>query len=271
MERERILQGDACQQLLIERTEQTGWITFNDPARHNAVSFDMWVGISAALEAFEKDPDIRSVVLTGAGDKSFISGANISQFGALRSSREAVDEYERVSERAQVGLRQFPKPTIARINGYCIGGGAGIALCCDIRIASENATFAIPAARLGLGYRFSALQTLVRVVGAANALEIMLTASKMSAAEAKERGMVNVVVGVNALDATVDGYLTKINANAPLTMRASKHMIDLLASQAADIDIEAMKEMVRKCYASEDYQEGKTAFAEKRPPRFVGR
>lgn len=271
MERKRILQDDICEQLIVEHTEQTGWITFNDPARHNAVSFDMWAGLSAALEAFEKDPDIRSVVLTGAGEKSFISGANISQFGALRTSREEVDEYERVSESAQVGLRRFPKATIARVNGYCIGGGAGIALSCDIRVASTDAIFAIPAARLGLGYRFSALQTLVRVVGTANALEIMLTASKMSATEAKERSIVNVVVDSSALDATVDEYLTKINANAPLTMRASKHMIDLLASQRADIDIEAMKEMVRACYASDDYQEGKAAFAEKRQPRFVGR
>ncbi len=271
MARERILQDTVCEQLLIERSDRTGWIIFNDPSRHNAVSFDMWVGISTALDAFEQDRDIRSVVLTGAGDKSFISGANISQFGALRTSREQVDEYERVSERAQVGLRQFSKPTIARINGYCIGGGAGIALCCDIRVASENATFAIPAARLGLGYRFSALQTLVRVVGAANALEIMLTASRMSAIEAKALGMVNKVIPAHELDAAVDGYLTKINANAPLTMHAAKHMIDLLASQAVDIDLEAMKDMVRQCYASEDYQEGKAAFAEKRPPRFKGK
>jgi enoyl-CoA hydratase/carnithine racemase len=271
MTKERLFQGQITDQLIVERQGHTGWITFNDPAKHNAVSFDMWADIPKALQAFEDDIEIRSVVLTGAGDKAFVSGANISQFDKLRTGVSAVEEYEIVAERAQLSIQNFSKPLIARINGYCIGGGMNIALCCDIRVASDASVFSIPAARLGLGYRFTAIQNLVRATGVANALEIFTTASKYSAQEAKDKGLIQTVSSVAGLDALVDTYLQKINANAPITVAVGKKMIRSLSDRFVDIDQEEMKALVIQCFESEDYKEGKKAFAEKRQPQFKGR
>lgn len=271
MSRKRLFEGTITDNLIVETDGATGWITFNDPARHNAISYDMWDHLPRALDAFEKDPDIRSVVLTGAGDRAFVSGANISQFDALRTGKSAVEEYERVAEVAQLAIQDFPKPLIARIDGYCIGGGANIALCCDLRIASDVSTFAIPAARLGLGYRFSAIQNLVRATGMANALEIFLTAARYDAATARDKGLIHTCCPKEELDAVLQGYLDMINANAPLTMAAGKYMIRTVTDRLADIDMDDMRARILACFESEDYQEGKRAFAEKRAPRFQGR
>lgn len=271
MTRERLFQEQITENLVVEREGKTGWITFNDPAKHNAVSVDMWAGIPLALRAFEEDPEIFSVVLTGAGEKAFVSGANISQFEKMRTGANAVEEYEVVAESAQLAIQNFTKPLIARIDGYCIGGGMNIALCCDIRLASEESVFSIPAARLGLGYRFTAIQNLVRAVGMANALEIFITASKYSATEAKERGLIHTVVPKADLDALVQGYLKKINSNAPLTVAAGKKMIRTLTDRLVDVDMEEMKALVMQCFESEDYKEGKLAFSQKRQPEFKGR
>ena len=271
MNRKRILENEITENLIVETEGPTGWITFNDPQRHNAISFDMWDHLPRALDAFNEDPDIRSVVLTGAGERAFVSGANISQFEDLRTSSSAVDEYERVAEVAQLAIQNFPKPLIARINGYCIGGGVNIALCCDMRIASDVSTFAVPAARLGLGYRFSAIQNLVRASGMANALEIFLTAARYSAADAREKGLIHVCCPKEELDSTLQTYLDKINSNAPLTMAAGKFMIRAVSDRLSEIDMDVMRERILECFASEDYQEGKRAFAEKRQPRFRGR
>ncbi len=271
MTRERLFQGRITDQLMVEREGRTGWITFNDPAKHNAVSFDMWAGIPIALRAFEEDPEIFSVVLTGAGDKAFVSGANISQFEKLRTGANAVEEYEVVAESAQMAIQNFSKPLIARIDGYCIGGGLNIALCCDIRLASEDSVFSIPAARLGLGYRFTAIQNLVRAAGMANALEIFVTASKYTAREAQERNLIHAVAAKADLDGVVDAYLKKINANAPLTVAAGKKMIRSLSDRLVEIDMAEMKSLVLQCFESEDYKEGKLAFSQKRQPEFKGR
>lgn len=271
MTRERLLPQRITNQLIVEREGRTGWITFNDPAKHNAVSFDMWAAIPDALKIFEEDANIRAVVLTGAGEKAFVSGANISQFEALRTGESAVKEYEVVAEKAQSSIKNFSKPIIARIDGYCIGGGMNIALCCDIRLASDTSIFSIPAARLGLGYRFTAIENLVRATGTANALEIFITAGKYSASEAKEKGLIQAFCTKAELNGLVEGYLKKINANAPLSMAAGKKMIRLLADRSASIDPGEMKALVLECFESEDYKEGKLAFSQKRPPEFRGR
>lgn len=271
MSKERLFQGEITDQLIVERDGRTGWITFNDPAKLNAVSFDMWAAIPKAFKAFEDDPEIRSLVLTGAGDKAFVSGANISQFDKLRTGASAVQEYEVVAEKAQLAIQNFSKPIIARIDGYCIGGGMNIALCCDIRVASDVSLFSIPAARLGLGYRLTAIQNLVRATGMANALDVFITAGKYKAQDAKNMGLVQTICAKGELDATVDGYLQKINANAPLTMATGKKMIRLLSDRRANIDDEEMKALVVKCFESEDYKEGKNAFMQKRQPEFKGR
>jgi len=267
----RLLENEITENLIVEKRGPVGWITFNDPGRHNAVSYDMWVGIPKALAAFEQDADIRAVVLTGAGEKAFVSGANISQFEKLRTAADAVAEYERVGEAAQAAIYNFIKPTIARIQGYCIGGGLNISLCCDIRIASPESSFAIPAGKLGLGYRLTAIRNLVNTVGGPQAMDIMLSASRFTAAEALEKGLIQYMAPAGKLDETVDAYLAKVSANAPLTLQAAKAAVREFQKVAPHIDAEKITKLVLGCFASEDYQEGKRAFAEKRAPVFRGK
>ena len=257
--------------LITEKRDAIGHITFNDPARLNAMSYDMWVGLSDALAEFETDDEVRAVVLTGAGDKAFVSGANIAQFDKLRTTTDAVAQYEQAAEGAQEALYQFPKPTIARIQGYCIGGGLNLALCCDVRIAKEGSTFFLPAGKMGLGYRFSAVRNLVTAVGAPNALDIFLSARRFDAAEALTKGLVQLTAPAQTFDAVVQDYVEKVVANAPLTLRAGKQMIRQFQQLPANTDLEQMRALMQQCFDSEDYAEGKRAFAEKRPPEFRGR
>jgi enoyl-CoA hydratase/carnithine racemase len=261
----RLLQGEITDNLIIEKRDGAGWITFNDPARHNAMSYDMWVAIPNVIKMFEADDEVRVIVLTGAGGKSFVSGANISQFEKLRTAAEAVAEYERVGEEAQGSIYNTFKPVIGRIDGL------NLSLCCDVRIASDASSFAIPAGRLGLGYRLTAIRNLVTTVGAAQALDIMLSASRFTAKEAHAKGLVQHVVPVAELDKAVDEYIAKVVSNAPITLRAGKKAIREFQKVAPHIDIAGIKQMVLNCFASEDYQEGKRAFAEKRAPVFLGK
>ena len=241
----------------------------NNPERRNAVSLDMWEAIPQILDDFGADPAIRSVVLTGAGDKAFASGADISQFEKERSTPESIAHYDAVGEKAQKRLKEFEKPVIAMIRGYCIGGGLNIANLCDLRLASDDARFGIPAAKMGLGYKAGSMKILVDLVGPAYALEIMITARQFSAEEALRMGLVQKVVPVAELEKTTRGYCEMIAANAPLTMRAAKRIIREVS--AAKYDGETCAAWVKECFDSEDYREGRRAFMEKRKPVFKGR
>jgi len=255
---------------LIEKKDGAiGWMVFNNPERRNAVSLDMWQAIPALLENFEKDPQIRVVVLAGAGDKAFVAGADISQFEKQRSSEADVRRYEEIGEAAQARLQNFDKPTIAMIRGYCLGAGVNIANVCDLRIAADDARFGIPAGKMGLGYRASSMKNLVDTVGAPFAREIMLTARQFTAAEALHMGLVHKVLPVEDLEKAVRGYADTIAGNAPLTLRAAKRTIREVSKR--DYDAELCKTWVRECFESEDYVEGRRAFMEKRKPQFRGR
>jgi len=229
----------------------------------------MWEAVPRVLAEFSGDSEIRAIVLRGAGDKAFVSGADISQFEKVRNSAEQVQHYEAVADRANQALKACDKPVIAMIRGYCIGGGLGIAALCDLRIAADDARFGIPAAKMGLGYRASSMKSLVDLVGKAYALEIMLTARQFNAAEAKEMGLVNRVVPAAELERTTREYCDMMAANAPLTMRTAKRVIAEVLKQK--YDSAACDAWVQECFASEDYKEGRRAFMEKRKPVFRGR
>jgi len=247
-----------------------GWIVFDNPERRNAVSLEMWESIPRVLDDFESDPAIRVIVVTGAGEKSFVSGADISEFKERRSSPELIEKYDEISGTGRLRMRETPKPTIAMIRGYCIGGGLATAMCCDLRIGSEDSRYAIPAARLGIGYRYGAVRDLVNLVGPAYALEILYTGRQFSAEEAWRMGLVNRVVPGARLDEAVREYCDTIAANAPLSIRAAGVVVRELGKDESERDRAACDAAVAACFGSADYVEGRTAFMEKRAPVFIG-
>ena len=257
--------------VIAERDGSIGWITFNNPERHNAMSVDMWEALPEILDAYEADPAVRVVVMKGAGQKAFVSGADISEFETVRSDAERVARYEAITDKALDHAYHLSKPAIAMIRGYCIGGGLGIALSCDLRIATEASRFGIPAAKLGLGYRHAGVKKLVDVVGPSAAKDIFFTARQLGAAEAYHMGLVNRVVADGELESLVAEYCAMIAANAPLTIKAAKGVIGELTRPHDAIDAARCERLVADCFASADYQEGRKAFMEKRKPVFTGR
>ena len=257
--------------MIAEKSDGIGWMIFNNPERHNAVSLDMWEAVIDIIADFEHDEAVRVVVVRGVGEKSFVSGADVSKFDDERAARSAVQRYDAVTEGAYSSLRASSKPTIAMIQGYCIGGGANLAVCCDLRICSDTAKFAIPAARLGLGYGYTRVRRLLDVVSPAFAKEIFFTARQFGAEDARIMGLVNRVLPQGELEAYVTDYARQIAANAPLTVSSIKRIVSEALKDPTDRDLALCERLVRECFESEDYAEGRLAFAEKRKPSFKGR
>lgn len=248
-----------------------GWITFDNPARRNAVSLAMWEALHRIVRGFAADAAIRVVVVKGAGDKAFVSGADISEFDEKRSSPETVAHYNEAAEAATEALQHFVKPTIAMVRGFCIGGGVSVAMSCDLRIGAASARFGVPAARLGLGYEFKGVKKLVDVVGPAFAKEIFFTARQFSAQEALAMGMINRLVGDAELEAYVRDYAGTIAGNAPMTVGSIKTIVEEAMKDESARDMALCRQVVDDCFNSSDYVEGRTAFMAKRKPVFTGR
>jgi enoyl-CoA hydratase len=248
-----------------------GTLTFNNPQRHNAVSLEMWQHANAALEDLARDPAVRVVVLTGAGGKAFVSGADITKFESERSTIEAVETYNAAVERFSQTLLDYPKPTIAMIRGYCIGGGVGIAVCCDLRICNEASRFGVPAAKLGLGYALDSIRRLMNLVGPQFVNEMLFTARQFDASEAFHMGLVNKVVPDGEIEDYIGNMAETIAGNAPLTIRAVKGIVRELLLDPAARDVAACDALVKQCFESADYEEGRRAFLEKRKPVFSGK
>lgn len=249
-----------------------GHVIFNNPERHNAVSLEMWDAVEVALSSFADDDRVRVVVLSGAGGKAFVSGADISKFEKERGSKDATDHYNARLKVVYDIIENYPKPTIAMINGYCIGGGLNLAACADMRIASAKSRFAMPAAKLALGYPFDAIRRLVNAVGAAAAKQLMFTAKSIDADAALRLGLIQEVVAEDDLADRVDELAGTIAGNAPLTVAAMKFIAtQVMHPDPSARDLEKCDAMVAACFASEDYKEGRKAFMEKRKPDFKGK
>lgn len=259
------------EKLIVEKNDGIGWIIFNNPARRNAFSLDMWQGLAEIVRDFAADDEIRVAVMRGAGDKAFASGADISQFDAQRADAEAADRYTMIAEAGSTALAEFEKPLIAMIRGYALGGGLAIAMTADIRLASDDSIFGIPAARLGIPYSLNGLKPLVDLVGPAHAKELLLTARRLTAEEAHRIGLVNGVAPAAKLEEEVRKICATIIDNAPLSVIACKASVNELVKDPDDRNLDRVNELSRQCYDSIDYVEGRHAFMEKRKPIWNGR
>lgn len=259
------------EKMLMRRDGAIGHMIFNQPEKRNAVSLAMWERASEILDEFENDPEIRVVVLSGAGEKSFVSGADISEFESQRGTAEAQQHYNIQTAKVYERIENFPKPTIAMIRGFCVGGGLNLACVCDIRICADDLQIAMPAAKLALGYPFPAINRLKNIVGIANARHLMFTAQRVGAQEAYRTGFAQQMVPAGDLEQVVTDYANGIAANAPLTVAAMKFISTQVLVDPEDRNLEKCQSMVADCFASEDFKEGRRAFMEKRKPQFQGK
>ena len=256
--------------MLADVEDGIGWVTFNNPERRNAISLEMWEGLAVILESFRKDDSVRVVILQGAGDKAFVSGADISEFDSKRGSAEQKASYAKVAAAANRRLLKLDKPLLAMIRGFCIGGGLATALSADVRFASPDATFGIPAAKLGLGYEYEGLKRLTDLVGPSRAKDIMFSARFMDAEEALRMGLINRICDRDSLRREITDYARLIAENAPLTIRAARAAINEVTKDPEKRDLDTINAMINACFDSEDYREGRLAFREKRKPQFRG-
>ena len=262
---------DDPKQILVERDGHVARVTINRPERRNAISFAAWQSLAASFDNLAADRDVRVIVLTGAGDRAFCAGNDISEFAEKRSTPEQVEAYNRVMSHAYGVIGGVDQPLVARVRGFAVGGGFELMQLCDLQIASAGARFGMTPARLGLGYGLHDVQLLVDRIGPRAAREMLFTGRLFDAAEAERLGLVTRVVPDENLDAAVDACVAEIAANAPLSIRAIKVAIGEAIKVPSDRDHARCGALAAACNASEDYREGRRAFAEKRVPVFRGR
>jgi enoyl-CoA hydratase len=257
--------------LRVEKRGATGWIVFDQPARRNAITNAMWRGIPPAIELLDADPEVRCVAFTGTGTDAFSAGADISEFESARASQTSVLEYDDLQDQALHAIQDSPKPSVAMISGYCLGGGLEIALACDLRYCSASSVFGVPAARLGLAYTVEGHKRLLETVGHARAREIMFLGRRYNADEALAMGLVHRVLPPSALEKFVDEVVKTLAENAPLSIANTKTILEEYVKSAGTPDAGRMRAAIERCARSDDYKEGRRAFMEKRKPDFKGR
>ena len=255
--------------LLVEKRGATGWLVFDNPAKRNALNAAMWRGIPEALAQFESDPGVRCVVLRGSGTQAFTAGADISDFDNIRAQRPT-GKYESFMDQVLDAIQGSSKPSIAMIHGFCFGGGLELALACDLRYCGTSAQFAIPAAKLGVGYNVEGHKRLLETVGHAQAREIMFLGRRYDADEAVRMGLVNRAMPDAELESFVEEALRTLSENAPLSIANSKTIIEEFVKASGEPDHARMKASIERARNSSDLQEGRRAFAEKRKPNFRG-
>ncbi len=255
--------------LLIRKNEGIGWITINRPEKLNAMNVETIEELGAAFRAFGDDAEVKAVILTGAGEKAFVAGADISEFVQLDSEKGRT--YARRGQELTQTIENFPKPVIAAINGYALGGGTEFALACHIRLASENAKLGQPEVKLGIIPGYGGTQRLSRLVGKGKALEIILSGRIIEAGEAREMGLVNKVVPAPELLSAAEAMAKEMIGNAPLALANSIEAINQGLDRTLAEGLELEAEIFGRCCATEDFREGAKAFIEKRKPDFHGR
>jgi enoyl-CoA hydratase/carnithine racemase len=262
----------ATEKIVAEIDDGIGWLTLNNPERRNAISLEMWRGMAEATAAFEAKPEVRVVVVSGAGGVSFAAGADISEFEKFRANAEQKREYEAIAAQGKRGISESGKPLISMIQGFCMGGGLALALNTDLRFATPESKFGIPAAKLGVGYEYAGLSQLARLVGPAVAKDIMFSARTLDAEEALRIGLINAVHAPDRIRDEVRRYAARIAGNAPLTVRAAKAAVRVFERSPHDAEeIASVGTLVDRCFDSDDFKEGRQAFMEKRSPRFQGK
>jgi len=261
---------DQTPDLRLQRDGVLAHLIIDNPARLNALTAKMWAAVPRLIADADADPAVRVIVVRGAGGKAFSAGADISEFDSARTGK-AVETYDTLNHAAFDALLGAAKPTIAMIDGFCLGGGLGIAACCDLRLASDTATFAIPAAKLGLGYHPRWVRTLLTLAPPPAVKELLFTGRRYTAAEAFSVGLVNRVCSALELETETRALAATIAANAPLTIHAAKAAVDDLTQRPETADIARLEALVKTCFDSADYAEGRRAFGEKRQPNFKGK
>ena len=258
-------------ELIVRREGPVGTIVFSNVARHNAMTYAMWHEFPERLHELDADDSIRVIVLTGDGKQAFVSGADISQFKQNREEEGMQQAYDRALVTAFRAPSRCEKPVLAKICGFCMGGGLGIAAGCDLRFCSQDAVFRMPAARMGLGYAFTGMQRFVALIGPANAADIFFSARTFDAADALRMGFVQRVLPAENLDGAVADYCDVIASNAPLAVESAKRSIVEALHDESRRDMTAVQGLFEAAGESEDHEEASVAFMEKREPVFNGR
>ena len=258
----------ATDDLIYERKGAVAWLTFNRPRSRNAMTFAMYDGLVKVIDHVEANPGIRVLVLTGAGDRAFVAGTDISQFQTFTDPQHAI-EYEERMDRVIGRLEALPRPTIAAIQGYAVGGGASIALACDLRIATPGSRFGVPIARtLGNCLSINNYARLVDLIGPSRTKEMIFLAKMIEATDAAQMGLVNELVEPEQLHQRAQELAEQIAGNAPLTIQVTKEAVrQVLLYRRPEKD----RELILKCYMSQDFKEGVNAFLEKRKPQWQGK